>query len=406
MKLFNIHDLTYTRFFFDRKPPKYAIYTLLITLLFMIGFGIAITRFTKPYVVYGQGSIVSKENHYVSSNAQGVVVSIEANEGDYIKTGEILLVLSDGKNGSEVEALHDQYAQTKEKLSIMDLYEQSLREKTNHLQNKGLQQEYYGKVEYYLLQLAEEQVTKQRVQENLALKKEKLHKEQQALSKTTDSLEQEAKQASLENIQEEIKQLQQELQNVPQSEKLFYQFVSELGTQRTQVETQKQELESNTLLASTSASTYVIRASNEGYVHYLNPMYEGLSIQSNGVIAQISENEPKKWVVETYIDANEIAKVKVGQPVLIELNGLNSNVYPSIPGMVTSIDQGSLSQDSAEGRQLVYRMLVMMNYPKVKDTKSFQQLKKGMPVTCKIIYEEETYVDYLLTLLQLKETTY
>ncbi|TDW24677.1 multidrug resistance efflux pump [Breznakia blatticola] len=399
MKLYNVHDLKFTRFFFDRKPPKYIWITLLVTVLFtsLIAWGSCFLL--KPYVVYGQGNIVAKDSHYVTSNVQGAVISIETSEGEYVENGDILFVVSDGKNGSEVEALLEQYNQAKEKLSIMDLYESSLREKVNHLQNHGLQQEYYGKVEYYLLQVKEEQISRKRVEESLYQKNQKLSQEQKTLASISDPMEKEGKQSSVEALQDEVKQLQQELQNIPQSDKLFYQFISELGTQRTQVETQKQELEGNHLLASTNESTYVIRATSEGYVHYLNPMYEGVSIQANGVVASISKDEPNRWVVETYVDANDIAKIKLGDPVFIQLHGLNEHLYPNIPGMVVSIDQGTLQQETSNGQVLVYRMIVMMDYAKVKDTKSFKQLKKSMPVTCKIVYEEESYLDYVLSLL-------
>lgn len=93
---------------------------------------------------------------YVSALSNGKIVTLHKKEGDSVKAGEVILSLSSGQEGLQTESLTKQLDKLKAKESLFQKYEQSLNEKVNYMANSGEEQEYYGKVEYYLSQLSSE----------------------------------------------------------------------------------------------------------------------------------------------------------------------------------------------------------------------------------------------------------
>ncbi|MCQ9212679.1 MULTISPECIES: hypothetical protein [unclassified Streptococcus] len=156
MKLYNKSELRYSRIFFDKKPPAYAFVLIISTALILVGALIGAAYIPKNYIVKAGGNAVITGTEFLSAVASGKVVTMHKSEGEAVKSGELILSLSSGQEGLQADSLNKQLEKLHAKEAIFQKFEQSLNEKVNHMANSGEEQEYYGKVEYYLSQLTSE----------------------------------------------------------------------------------------------------------------------------------------------------------------------------------------------------------------------------------------------------------
>lgn len=146
-----------------------------------------------------------------------------------------------------------------------------------------------------------------------------------------------------------------------------------------------------------------IIANNSGYVHYITSIKPGMAIPKGQVIAEISTNEGELILVEAYIQATDISKVEVGNSVKVEINGVNVQKYSTLNGILISIDSGTVTQETENGNVILYRCLISLDNKQLKATdRTIINAIKSMPVTARIVYEQETYLDWLLGMLSFK----
>ncbi|MFA9413799.1 MULTISPECIES: hypothetical protein [unclassified Streptococcus] len=156
MKLYQKSDLRYSRVFFDKRPPAYAFILIFSTALMLFSGLFVAAHLPKNYIVKARGSAVITGTEFLSAVAPGKIVTMHKAEGEMVTVGEVILSLSSGQEGLQAESLNKQLDKLKAKEAIFQKYEQSLNEKINYMTNTGEEQEYYGKVEYYLSQLKSE----------------------------------------------------------------------------------------------------------------------------------------------------------------------------------------------------------------------------------------------------------
>ncbi|MTV91332.1 secretion protein HlyD, partial [Streptococcus pneumoniae] len=121
--------------------------------------------------------------------------------GDMVNAGDVIISLSSGQEGLQASSLNKQLVKLRAKEAIFQKFEQSLNEKYNRMSNSGEEQEYYGKVEYYLSQLNSENY-------NNGTQYSKIQDEYTKLNKIT--AERNQLDADLQTLQNELIQLQQQ----------------------------------------------------------------------------------------------------------------------------------------------------------------------------------------------------
>ncbi|EOR23130.1 hypothetical protein A499_14366 [Niallia nealsonii AAU1] len=502
MKIYNQNELKNSRIFFDQRPPAFLsffIFFLAIILVFTVCISKAIA---KPYIVKAPGVITTNDNQLISSQLDGEIVHINVEEGQNVKTGDVLFIISNGQEGLQSSAFAEQLEELNAKLKIMDRYVESLKEQKNLMNNEGSEQEYYGKVEYYLLQLRSDSFDQsnidkqlnekeanidsvkeeiQNLKSNISTIEEKIstnsklreqlqdsiNKKQQSLAEMNESstenldeevavtnenstenadeevpgknekeieeieeeiqkltkelnsieseeesiakkeqlqAEMEAKKSELENLDTEIEQLEnQNKQPVSQAKQLYNQFISEIGAARSQVETKLVELESQMSVQNGQESSLFIKAKNDGIVHYVVPVKTGMAIQRNQVIAEVSKNLEQDLQVEAYIPAQDISRVQLKDEVKVSMEGVNIQKYGTLQGKLKSIDSGTITQQTENGNAIFYKCLIILEKQKVSASDgTVIKAIKSMPVEARIVYEKETYFDWILKMLSFK----
>jgi membrane fusion protein, peptide pheromone/bacteriocin exporter len=484
MKLYNRSELKHSRIFFDQSPPAFLTFFICFLAIIMVSTVFVSKVIAKPYIVRALGMVTTNDNHLISSQLDGEVVMIHSKEGQNVKAGDTLLTISNGQEGLQASALGEQLNELYTKLEEMDRYVQSLETQKNLMKNAGPEQEYYGKVEYYLLQvrgdhfessntaqqlkekkerislleneinnvtnninslhstiagndklrqeiqtsLDQKQLALEKINEQLNLgepaegdekRKKEIETELATLSKKSASIESkeesnakksalqaeiDTKKSEIESLSTEVKQLEtQNRQPVSQAKQLYNQFISEIGAARSQVEAKLVELQSQMSVQNGQESSLIIKAKNDGVVHYLVPIKTGMSIQRNQVIAEVSRNLENDLQVEAYIPAQDISRVKIDDEVKVSLQGVNIQKYGTLTGKLVSIDSGTITQQTENGNAVFYKCLVSLENQKLsaKDGTVVNAIK-SMPVEARIVYEKETYFEWVLKMLSFK----
>lgn len=386
--------------------------------LVLIGTAIASGFINKSYVIKASGVADTTDNHYITINTNGEVSEIQKNEGEYVKKGDILFVINNGRDtDSQAKLSQPQIDKLNEKVNALDLFIRSLNEGVNYLSNSGVEQAYYGKMDYYLSTIGNEEYTTSTIQDQLneaqnklsQIKTEKQNLEKQLETATDEKKEEisskiESKKEEIEAQESQVKQQQQQLNDPSSTAKQAYQqLISEAGAEKNTVKEQIAQLESQKSSTEIEEGTKIVKANNDGYIHYLTPLKVGVSMQMNQTVAEISASEDDMLIVTANIMSYDISKVKIGQEVKVELQGVNSQKYGTLNGKLEAITNGTLIQQTEQGDVTYYQCRVALNSTTLTasngDTVS---LEKSMPVEVRVIYNNETYLDWIKELLNFK----
>jgi multidrug efflux pump subunit AcrA (membrane-fusion protein) len=211
------------------------------------------------------------------------------------------------------------------------------------------------------------------------------------------------KQSEQKGFTEEIKQLEQEIDNpFAQRAQTLNQLLSELGQSKNQINAKLTELQANLEASEEQDAIHFLTATQSGELHYVMPIATGMSIQQNQILAEIASNEEGIYI-DTYISASDRSRVDVGRNVKVSIMGVNNYRFGSLSGVVDFIEPGTLQNESDDGSIVYYRAKVQLNETSLA-SKSGEviELIRSMPVEARVVYEEESYLDWALNLLNLK----
>ncbi|SKA07744.1 hypothetical protein SAMN02745116_02338 [Pilibacter termitis] len=252
MKLYNKEELKDSRLFFDTTPPSYLSWLgFFFVGVLVLGF-LSLRFIPKNYVVRAQGTIEANDKAYITPLANGHVVEIHKQEGEFAKKGEKLLTLSAGTEGVQENEITKQIEELKQKQVIFDKYEKSLNEKTNYLASKGKEQEFYGKVAYYLSQVQEDKRQENTKTESTAEKQKELAKLEEEIEKikednhTEYSTQISRKNNELKRAKNKKETLNNQLNSAQKNNEDTSQIKVEIETVDEQIRTLNNEIEDST----------------------------------------------------------------------------------------------------------------------------------------------------------------
>ena len=416
MRLYNKDDLKSSRIFFDKEPPNYmTIFIFSITLITLMI--IILSNFIhKSYIVNAPGIISTIDACYISSSNSGTIVNILKKEGDTVKSGDVLFKISNGIENSKISSINNQLNNLEKKEEVLNLYNESLNDKTNYMNNSGVQQAYYGRVEYYLDVLANDNYTVNDLKTKLVesqIKQKDYEKELEELQvqlneivekkgELTDIKQKiEEKKSEIEEQINNINQINKQLENpsLLQKDSIYQQLITELGSERDTLLNEKNNLKNELSYALDELETMNILATQSGSIHYITPLKEGMSIQQAQVVAEINEIKNEKYIVEASIAASEISKVTVGDNTRIEIEGVNSQKYGYLTGHITEISNGTFYNDNEQGGEIYYMCTISIEKNILESSSGDKiHISNSMPVNAKIVYNKETYFEWFLDL--------
>ena len=213
----------------------------------------------------------------------------------------------------------------------------------------------------------------------------------------------ESKKSEILSSEEELASLKEQIgKPVNQVDQMKAQLLMELGKNRSQIETQIIELESNIQASIDQIDTYQIKANQDGIIHYVSPLRVGVAVQQNQVLVDIFSQSTTQLIVEAYINAQDRSKIAINDNVNIAINGVNTTKYGTLDGKVTFIDSGTIAQETQQGSMLLYRVKISIDEYKLKSNDDQINVVTSMPVEARIVYEKESYFDWILNILNFK----
>lgn len=94
MKVYKLNEITDSKLLYDKKPPRFMNYIIIITVLLITGFIVWSCVSIKTYVVKGQGVVTTEEKNNIMSKVSAEVKESYVEEGKKVKKGDKLIVFN------------------------------------------------------------------------------------------------------------------------------------------------------------------------------------------------------------------------------------------------------------------------------------------------------------------------
>ncbi|MEG1151183.1 MAG: HlyD family efflux transporter periplasmic adaptor subunit [Malacoplasma sp.] len=370
----------------------------------------------KVYIVKANGSISTEDNSLITSYNNGKIINIVKKEGDWAENDDVLLEISMGIDGKEYSNHNNQRDSVQAQINAINKFINSLEQSKNLMAQSQYEKEYFEKVNYYLTYFNNGNSTNAYYQSEvnkLIQKKKKASeeltnlKEKYENSENASELELETLKNKIENMESEIDgynstidQMKNQINNT-QSDLLKNQLISEASATRVKLMESLSQINSKLDFYQTKESYLQIKSTNAGYVHYFSLLQNGNFIQEGQSIGEISKN--LDYNVIAYVDSIDINKVEKGDKAKIAINGLNTQKYGTINGIVERIDTGITLVTNNEKQSIFYKCEISIDEKSLSSkSNDIVNIVKSQSVEARIIYDKETYFDWLLEQLNFK----
>lgn len=368
MKVYDLQEITDSRVLYDKNPPKFMMYMILIVLGLIIVFLVWSDTSIKTYVVKAQGLVTTENKTNIMTNITGAISSVNALEGKEVKVGDLLFTINPSDSNLQLQQANIQLAYDNKRIDLLTRAEQDAAKGKNRFNIKNQDElEFYNRLQDNYVKEGEYSV------DEASLK---------AQGYTDDQIKQQ-KQTATTKLNE-----------------LHYDTILSFTTEKNQDEADKSKLEAQIAALNSSLSQYKITAQKNGKVHFSSTLTNGMVIQQGNSLGSISDTK-NGLIVETLLQSSDRPMVKVGDEVSLAVSGLNQSEYGTVKGKIINIDEDA-NIDSQKGT-------IYFN-AKVKPEQTFLEDKKGekvnltlgMVTETRVKYDKITYMKYFLEQIGVK----
>lgn len=368
LKLYNLNELTDSRVLYDKNPPKFMIYIIVLVTILLALFLIWANKSTKTYIVKGQGIVTTENKSQIMAAVSGEVVDANALEGKEVKTGDVLLTLNPVEPNLQSGQADAQIEMFNKRITLLLRAEKDATELTNTFEKDNVEE-----VEFY-------------------------NKLKSSYSKRKEFIVDEAELKAQKATEDQIKQYK-----ATQKIKLdgnYYDTILQFTTEKTQLELEKDKLETQKTALGKSAKEYKVVAPKDGKLHLSTTITKGMVLQAGNVLGSIT-NKEEKLIVETLLSSSDRPRIHLGDEVAVAVAGLNQAEYGTIKGKVLSIDQDA-TIDSEKGN-VYFKVKVKLDKTNLADKKGEKvNLALGMVTETRVKYEKITYMKYFMEQIGIK----
>ncbi|MGL5041696.1 MAG: HlyD family secretion protein [Culicoidibacterales bacterium] len=377
MKIYDKNELTNSRIFFDKAPPRFMSYFLVSVIVLLVTLIGLATITAKTDVVQGFGTVEADDKVYLTPTISAKIATVFKQEGDLVTKGDVILTLEAPLSAIEAQEIDKQILYQTSQIATLNLAKQSLDEQYNYLMPE--QAEFHGKISHYLRKVAAQETEKAIINE----------KKVQLGSRNHDQIE---------ALEAEIKVLEKrQIGEEAQISALYDQLVNELGKIRAQVDNRLKELQFQQALKTAEVNNLQLKASQTGKLHYHTNIKQGMAISNMQPIAHIDQGNDAKLIIESYIPAEQISKISMGNEVRIAVLGVNQTKFGTLKGTIKRISSGTISRQKGAASLPFYQIIVDCDQDKLSHKAGEEiQLVPSLQVTTKIIYSQESYFQWLL----------
>lgn len=368
MKVYNLNEITDSKILYDKKPPAFMNYIILIVTALIVAALIWANKSVKTYVVKGQGLVVSENKSHIMTKTSGEIKDVFISEGSEVKEGDVLFTTNGIESELQLEQINAQINSYSRRIELLSIAEENATNGTNYFDRYNEEEsEFYNKLNAAYIARKEFYVDVQ------ALKDQGYEEKQiEEFSKTQKN----------------------------KSDEHYFKTISEFTNEKNQY-----ELEASKLIAQKEAlekgkSQYEVVAQKNGVIHLNTPLTSGMVLQGGSLIGTITSKE-EELTVETMLPSSDRPRIHVEDEVSLVIGGLLQSEYGTIPGKVISIDEDA-TIDNEKGN-VFFKVKVKPDKTYLEDSKGEKvNLTLGMVAETRVKYEKITYMKYILELIGIK----
>lgn len=366
--VYNLNEITDSKLLYDRKPPRFMMYIILVVVALLIGFLIWSSKAVKTFVVKGQGIVTSENKTNVMAKISGEIKEVYVEEGKEVKEGEVLLVFASPEPKYQLQQAEGQIEILNIRIELLKRAENEATKGINTFKKSDPNEaEFYNKLVNSYVKTKEFNINEE------DLKKQ---------GYTEDQIKQYKEQGKVKKDQ------------------IYYETILVFTNERKQLEMEKSKLESQKDSIAKSTEEYKLCAPSSGRIHLNMPLNKGMVLQGGSHLGTISTTD-ENIIVETLIPSSDRPRIHEKDEVSLAVGGLNQAEYGTLKGQVISIDEDA-TIDNEKGN-VFFKV-------KVKPEKQFLQDKKGekvnltlgMVTETRVKYEKITYLKYFMEQIGIK----
>ena len=162
MKVYNLNEITDSKILYDKKPPAFMKYIILIVTALIVACLIWANKSVKTYMVKGQGIVVSENKSHVMTKGSGEIKEVFVSEGSEVKEGDILFTTNGLESDLQLEQIIAQINTYTRRIELLTLAEENATNGTNKFDpNNEEEIEFYNKLSAAYIARKEFEVNKE-----------------------------------------------------------------------------------------------------------------------------------------------------------------------------------------------------------------------------------------------------
>lgn len=361
MKVYNLNELTNSRVLYDKDPPKFFNFIILIVLILLIGFIVWSTNATKTFIVKGNGIVTTENKTSIMTKVSGEIDEVFIKEGQSVKKGDLLLVINAPDLNYQQSQINGQIDVISERINLLKRAERSTSNGTNKFNRDD----------------SEEAEIYNRLNESYSKSVEYNVDEESLIDQNYTS--------------GQINQLKE--QSKTKKKQIYYETINGFIRERKQLEIDLQKLKIQKKAIEDSYDEYKLYACQNGIIHLNTSIKKTMVVQAGAVIGSISDTS-NNIIISATIQSVDRPRIHEGDEVAIAIGGLNQTEYGTLEGRVESIDEDATVDEDGN---IFFKIKVKPEKTYLKDKKGEKvNLVSGMITETRVKYEKVTYANYLL----------
>ncbi|ADL51181.1 HlyD family secretion protein [Clostridium cellulovorans] len=368
LNVYKLNEITDSKIQYDKKPPRFMYYIILVMLMLVVSFFIWSTKSIKTYIVTGNGIVTTENKSNITAKVSGEVKEVYIQEGKEVKAGDILIVFNSPEPKYQIEQVENQVEFLNKRIDLLKRAENEANKGTNTFDKNNIDElEFYNRL----------------LGSNAKLEEYKVDEE--ALRK------QGYKEA-------EIKQFYDKAQI--KKNQIYYDTILSFTNERNQLEMEKDKLETQKKAIANSMNEYIIYAVSDGKIHLNSEIKKGMVLQSGSQIGSIAKVDGE-LTVEALISGSDRPRVQENDEVSLAIDGLNQAEYRTLNGNIESIDEDA-TIDNQKGK-IYFKVKIRPDNNYIEDKNGDKvKLKLGMVTEVRVKYEKITYMKYFMEQIGIK----
>lgn len=367
----SLESLKDSRILFDKEPPAFG-YFLIIVIGIVFLFTIVWSIYTpKMYTIQAKGVVTNKDANYVMCTYTGEIDINYMKEGLLVEQGDVLFTIKSTDYNLQEEQLVKSKQSFEKTVSQNERLVKSIKDDTNYFDESNPEDSlYYSTFEAYKSKVAQSVV---------------------------DTSTYKAYGYTDEQIEAEL------IKNQGKIDEIYFSAIQSAESAIEQAKQQIASIDAQLVAVSSGQDAYEVKATASGVLHLLGDYKSGMVVQATATVATITPENSKR-VIEAYISTADMARMQVGDPVQIVVDGLSQSVYGTITGTVAQIDSNVTMQQREDGSTAqVFKVLITMDSDyMVSQSGDKVNITNGMTAVARIQYDKITYFNYVLEKLGFK----